>query len=192
MKKPSAIIRLLTTKVTKKHKGRATLFSFVRRVLASLAGRALVFFVAFYNRIRRVGFDRDFHLGARFETYLDSIFIRERVLDSYLPIQMIGGLHDDLRFFRLTWQWRFDDLVDSSRKDGIWFFGHNSISVTGEAGPCNPSTRGASFHHKGREGRNGGNRYLVPGIRYLFWFFPLFLCALRVLCGEKLFLPAGV
>ncbi len=57
-----------------------------------------------------IGFNGDFHLRTRFEPYLVAVFVRQSILNAYLPIEVFRPSHGNLRFLRFIWKWRFDDF----------------------------------------------------------------------------------
>jgi hypothetical protein len=72
-------------------------------------------------------FHGDFHLHTRFEAYLLAVFVRQRVFDAYLSIQIIGAFNGDLRFLWFVWIWGLDNLFDRCRQGGTGFFAHNLL-----------------------------------------------------------------
>src|SRR5271168_2228560 len=92
---------------------------------------ALAFPVFLWGRRRWVRFDGDFHLGTWLKTHLVSILVRQRVLDAKLSIEVIGALHGDLGLFRFARVYGFNDLFNSCRQSGAWFFAHRWLLIAG-------------------------------------------------------------
>jgi hypothetical protein len=74
-----------------------------------------------------LGFDGDLHLRTRFEAYLVAVFVRQSVVNSYFPIQMIRSFHGDLCFLRFTRKWGLDDFFNRSRQNGTRLFAHGLL-----------------------------------------------------------------
>ncbi len=104
------------------------LLQLVRTPLSRASGRrrrAVRYIVTLGRRILCLGLDGDFHVCTRFEADFLTLFIRERVVDAYFPIQMIRALNGYLSFFWFTWEWGLDNFFNRPRHDGTWFFAHN-------------------------------------------------------------------